>query len=340
MYSLLASVPGGIGILEGTVYGPRYLSPDDLSSHPFYDHALDIELGQAILALIEGEVMGHIMKSQSDGEVRGSIYYRELRNALQPSVGYGAMILDDKIAKATQKDGETVRKFGERLRGMFFDIQGAGDPVAPHKKVMHFLRGLNPRFHTARNELIHKQSTGQGVDFDTALRIVAEAEQAYGALMQPRSAPRVPYLARPTANAVVEECVRCFPSREDGQEDDEDQALAAGWQPRREDRAPRPFTKNCFCCRKTGHRAAECPHVPVDDVPTQPRAVVRPHKAMVAVANPSDEECRPCTHAHAPPEEAVASMAMAFPAFGSVEAQEWKDQIVSWPAALSVVHSE
>ncbi|KAE8187251.1 hypothetical protein CF328_g6976 [Tilletia controversa] len=109
IYSLLGTVPGAIGILEGIIFGPRYLNPNDPSAHPEYDEALDLELGQVIQSCIDEDTQSLLLKPISDGELRGSFFYRELRVWLVPNQGYAALKLIAKMGRHRQRDDESAR---------------------------------------------------------------------------------------------------------------------------------------------------------------------------------------------------------------------------------------
>ncbi|CAD6954924.1 unnamed protein product [Tilletia controversa] len=129
MYSLLGTVPGAIGILEGTIWGPRYLDPSDYSSHPDYDEALDLELGQVIQSCTEPSAKSLLLKTTSEQELRGSFFYRDLRVWLVPNQGYAALKLIAKMGRHRQRDDESVKQFGERLRRFYLELQSAGETL-------------------------------------------------------------------------------------------------------------------------------------------------------------------------------------------------------------------
>ncbi|KAE8229258.1 hypothetical protein CF326_g5775 [Tilletia indica] len=195
MYSLLGTVPGAIGILEGTIYGPRYLSPEDLSSHPDYDEALDLELGQVIQSSTEMDVKSLLLKPTSEQELRGSVFYRELRTWLVPNQGYSALKLIARMGRHRQREEESVRQFGERLRKFNLELQSAGETIDQNKQVGFLLAGLRSRFHAARDGIVSRQAAGEQFNFEKALRILAETEESFGAFedrrrpVQTRSVP-------------------------------------------------------------------------------------------------------------------------------------------------------
>ncbi|CAD6981738.1 unnamed protein product [Tilletia controversa] len=160
IYNLLGTVPGAIGVLEGTIYGPRYLDPDDLSAHPNYDEALDLELGQVIQSCTEPEVNSLLLKPISDGELRGSFFYRELRVWLVPNQGYAALKLIARMGQHRQREGESIRQFGERLRRFYLEPQSAGETLDQTKQVGFLLTGLRFRFQTVRDSVVSRQAAG------------------------------------------------------------------------------------------------------------------------------------------------------------------------------------
>ncbi|CAD6967694.1 unnamed protein product [Tilletia controversa] len=265
IYSLLGTVPGAIGVLEGTIYGPRYLDPDDLSAHPNYDEALDLELGQVIQSCTEPEVNSLLLKPISDGELRGSFFYRELRVWLVPNQGYAALKLIAKMGQHRQGEGESVRQFGERLRRFYLELQSAGETLAQTKQVGFLLTGLRFRFHTVRDSVVSRQAAGEAFTFEKALHILAEAEESFGAFDDQRrnatTTRTIPPLSRPSAH-VAEEDADGYGFAEDMGEDDI-QAFAAQFArnfiARRRAANGTSFSGACFNCKKTGHRAAECP---------------------------------------------------------------------------------
>ncbi|CAD6937028.1 unnamed protein product, partial [Tilletia controversa] len=265
LYSLLGTVPGAIGILEGTIFGPLYLGPNDFTSHPDYDEALDLELGQVIQSCTEPSAKSLLLKTTSEQELRGSFFYRDLRNWLVPNQGYAALKLIAKMGRHRQREEESVREFGERLRRFYLELQSAGENLDQTKQVGFLLAGLRFRFQTVRDSVVSRQATGEVFTFEKALQILAETEESFDAFDdRRRNAPAtrsVPPLSRPSAHFAEPD------TEEDGfdtdLDDEEVQAFAAHFArqfvARRKAGYGKPFTGACFVCKKTGHRAAECP---------------------------------------------------------------------------------
>ncbi|KAE8196728.1 hypothetical protein CF328_g4056 [Tilletia controversa] len=307
IYNLLGTVPGAIGVLEGTIYGPRYLDPDDLSAHPNYDEALDLELGQVIQSCTEPEVNSLLLKPISDGELRGSFFYRELRVWLVPNQGYAALKLIARMGQHRQREGESIRQFGERLRRFYLEPQSAGETL---------------------------DQTKQAFTFEKALHILAEAEESFGAFDdQRRNAPTtrtIPPLSRPSAHAAEEDMDGCSFEEDMGEEDI--QAFAAQFArnliARR--RNGSSFSGACFNCKKTGHRAAECPEErgPVRNV-SPPEAHVAQHQSGQATA----------ALAHTCGKDIACASFANVPAIGAFEAQVWEDELDALPSAMNVVTS-
>ncbi|KAE8182652.1 hypothetical protein A4X06_0g182 [Tilletia controversa] len=336
IYSLLGTVPGAIGVLEGTIYGPRYLDPDDLSAHPNYDEALDLELGQVIQSCTEPEVNSLLLKPISDGELRGSFFYRELRVWLVPNQGYAALKLIAKMGQHRQGEGESVRQFGERLRRFYLELQSAGETLAQTKQVGFLLTGLRFRFHTVRDSVVSRQAAGEAFTFEKALHILAEAEESFGAFDDQRrnatTTRTIPPLSRPSAH-VAEEDADGYGFAEDMGEDDI-QAFAAQFArnfiARRRAANGTSFSGACFNCKKTGHRAAECPE---DRDP--PRNVSSPG-AHAAQHHPSQA---PQASPHTCGKDTARASFANVPAIGAFEAQVWEDELDALPSAMNVVTS-
>ncbi|KAE8240930.1 hypothetical protein A4X03_0g8257 [Tilletia caries] len=338
VYSLLGTVPGAIGILEGIIFGPRYLDPNDLSAHPDYDEAMDLELGQVIQSCIDDDVQSLLLKPISDGELRGSFFYRELRTWMVPNQGYAALKLIGKMGRHRQRDDETVRNFGERLRRFYIELQSAGESLDQTKQVGFLLSGVRYRFQTARDSIVSRQAAGEAFGFEKALHILTEAEESFGAFedrRRPVATRPIPPLSRPSAHVAEEDI--------DGDECDSDldeedvQALAAQLARqfiarRRAQRDNRPFSGACFQCKKVGHRAAECPDVTEANPQTSvPRALLA-DKPDGSNLGPQHQHTCGKANAH-------ASFAANFPALGAFEAQMWEDELDALPAALNVVTS-
>ncbi|KAE8214414.1 hypothetical protein CF319_g9093 [Tilletia indica] len=336
MYSLLGTVPGAIGILEGMIYGPKYLDPDDMSSHPDYDEALDLELGQVIHSSIDLDVKSLLLKPNSEQELRGSIFYRELRDWLVPTAGYAGFKLLGKLGKQRQREDESIRAYGERHRKLYLDLQAAGDPLEQRKQIAFLLMGLRPKFSNVRDNVVSRTTSGELLTFEKVLRILAEAEHSFAAFEDRRpgfSGRSVPPLSRPSAHVAEDDYED---EGVDGDEEEDVQALAAQIARQIMDRRReqggykrRPFNKACFCCKKIGHRAEDCPGVDDETKVPAPRALATTDSSS---AHPLPHTCGK--------DEARASFAQV-PSLGAFEAQAWEDELDALPAALNVVtHDE
>ncbi|CAD6984063.1 unnamed protein product, partial [Tilletia controversa] len=263
LYSLLGTVPGAIGILEGTIFGPLYLGPNDFTSHPDYDEALDLELGQVIQSCTEPSAKSLLLKTTSEQELRGSFFYRDLRNWLVPNQGYAALKLIAKMGRHRQREEESVREFGERLRRFYLELQSAGENLDQTKQVGFLLAGLRFRFQTVRDSVVSRQATGEVFTFEKALQILAETEESFDAFDdRRRNAPAtrsVPPLSRPSAHFAEPD------TEEDGfdtdLDDEEVQAFAAHFA-RQRDTVPRN-------ARRTKRRKVKDHLIPVHLIPDQ-----------------------------------------------------------------------
>ncbi|KAE8206498.1 hypothetical protein CF327_g7543 [Tilletia walkeri] len=330
----LEHVPGAIGILEGMIYGPKYLDPDDSSFHPDYDEALDLEIGQVIQTSIEQDVKSLLLKPISEQELRGSVFYRELRTWLVPNQGYAALKLLTRLGRHRQREGESVRQFGERLRRFYIELQSAGEALDQNKQTGLLLGGLSDRFESARSSIVSKQAQGEQFTFDRTLRVLCESEESFGAFDNRKGNTRtVPPFSRASAHLVEDDHVDMG-----SEDDDEDtiQALAAQFARNLigRQKEQRPFTKACFCCKKVGHRASECPG-DKDDAP-KPTPSTAP-RAFAAEAQQSSKSS-PIPHTCGK-DDARASLATTIPALGAFEAQVWEDELEALPTALNVMES-
>ncbi|KAE8190200.1 hypothetical protein CF336_g5413 [Tilletia laevis] len=343
IYSLLGTVPGAIGILEGTIWGPRYLDPSDYSSHPDYDEALDLELGQVIQSCTEPGVKSLLLKTTSEQELRGSFFYRDLRVWLVPNQGYAALKLIAQMGRHRQREDESVKEFGERLRRFYLELQSAGENLDQTKQVGFFLAGLRLRFQTARDSVVSRQAAGEAFTFEKALRILAETEESFDAFDDRRrggpTARPIPPLSRPSAH-FAEEGLDEFDLETDG--DDEDiQAFAAQFArqfiARRKAGYGRPFNGACFICKKTGHRVSDCQQnqETQGQGQAQPGSTARALAAEANAAPPTPSMVHTCGK-----DSGRASYANGVPAIGAFEAQVWEDELNALPSALNVVASE
>ncbi|CAD6978314.1 unnamed protein product [Tilletia controversa] len=335
MYSLLGTVPGAIGILEGTIWGPRYLDPSDYSSHPDYDEALNLELGQVIQSCTEPSAKSLLLKTTSEQELRGSFFYRDLRVWLVPNQGYAALKLIAKMGRHRQRDDESVKQFGERLRRFYLELQSAGETLDQTKQVGFLLAGLRYRFQAARDSIVSRQAAGEAFTFEKGLQLLAETEESFDAFDdRRRNAPAtrsIAPLSRPSAHFAEEQGMD-----EEGLDSDVDeediQAFAAQFAKqfvaRRKAGYGRPFLGACFTCKKTGHRASECPQGQAEHSPAPPRALAAQREAAQHV----EDLVHTCGK-----DEARATYAHGVPAIGAFEAQVWEDELEAFPSALNVV---
>ncbi|KAE8181706.1 hypothetical protein CF328_g8757 [Tilletia controversa] len=350
IYSLLGTVPGAIGIIEGTIWGPRYLDPLDYSSHPDYDEALDLELGQVIQSCTEPSIKSLLLKTTSEQELRGSFFYKDLRVWLVPNQGYAALKLIAKMGRHRQREEESVKEFGERLRRFYLELQSANETLDQTKQVGFLLAGLRFRFQAARDSIVSRQAAGEAFTFEKALRILAETEESFDAFddrrrgghaarTTPPTARSIPPLSRPSAH-FAEEGLDGFDPESDG--DDEDiQAFAAQFArqfiARRKEGYGRPFTGACFICKKTGHRASDCQQ----NQETQGQGQGQSGSTARALAAEANATPPTSSMVHTCGKDAGrASYANGVPAIGAFEAQVWEDELNALPSALNVVASE
>ncbi|CAD6985466.1 unnamed protein product [Tilletia controversa] len=344
LYSLLGTVPGAIGILEGTIHGPRYLGPSDYSFHPDYDEPLDLELGQVIQSCTEPHIRSLLLKTTSEQELRGSFFYKDLRTWMVPNQGYAALKLIAKMGRHRQREDESARQFGERLRRFYLELQSANETLDQTKQVGFLLSGLRSRFQTTRDSVVSRQAAGESFTFEKVLQILAETEESFDAFEdRRRSAPAtrsIPPLSRPSAHFAEEDMDE---DDLDSDADNEDiQAFAAHFAKqfvaRRKVGYGRPFTGACFICKKTGHRASDC--TDSDSREGQPPAQAGPtprHQALSA----HQEKPLPTRAVHTCGKgDGNASYASNVPAMGAFEAQIWEDELDALPSALNVVKSD
>ncbi|CAD6909081.1 unnamed protein product [Tilletia controversa] len=187
-----------------------------------------------------------------------------------------------------------------------------------------------------RDSVVSRQAAGEAFTFEKALHILAEAEESFGAFDDQRrnapSARNIPPLSRPSAHA-AEEDSDGYDFAEDMGENDI-QAFAAQFArnfiARRRATNGSSFSGACFNCKKTGHRAAECPE---DRGPTQnvspPGAHVAQHQTGQATPVPT----------HTCGKDIARASFANVPAIGAFEAQVWEDELDALPSAMNVVTS-
>ncbi|CAD6942362.1 unnamed protein product [Tilletia controversa] len=187
-----------------------------------------------------------------------------------------------------------------------------------------------------RDSVVSRQAAGEAFTFEKALHILAEAEESFGAFDDQRrnatTTRTIPPLSRPSAH-VAEEDADGYGFAEDMGEDDI-QAFAAQFArnfiARRRAANGTSFSGACFNCKKTGHRAAECPE---DRDP--PRNVSSPG-AHAAQHHPSQA---PQASPHTCGKDTARASFANVPAIGAFEAQVWEDELDALPSAMNVVTS-
>ncbi|KAE8184048.1 hypothetical protein CF336_g7946, partial [Tilletia laevis] len=199
------------------------------------------------------------------------------------------------------------------------------------------LAGLRYRFQAARDSIVSRQAAGEAFTFEKVLQLLAETEESFDAFDdRRRNAPAtrsIATLSRPSAHFAEEQGMD--EEDLDSDVDDEDvQAFAAQFAKqfvaRRKAGYGRPFSGACFICKKTGHRASDCPNSQEDPAPTQAGPVARAFSARTPA---------PITHT-CDKEGGRASYANGIPAIGAFEAQVWEDELNALPSALNVVTME
>ncbi|KAL9939497.1 hypothetical protein V8E36_001314, partial [Tilletia maclaganii] len=141
----LSAIPYANEHLEGLIHGENYDQNHPEHVHELYDPQLDKELGAVLLGTIDPSCREPIFNLQGTGEHRGSFFFRAVLQYVRRSDSHTRMQIRHKIWDEQQDGKERVETYGERLRGLFLELQSLGAVVPEEDQIDYLLRGVNRR---------------------------------------------------------------------------------------------------------------------------------------------------------------------------------------------------
>ncbi|KAL9933142.1 hypothetical protein V8E36_007860 [Tilletia maclaganii] len=163
----LSAIPYANEHLEGLIHGENYDANRPGHVHELYDPQLDKELGAILLGTIDPSCRAPIFNLQGTGEHRGSFFFRAVLQYIR-----------HKIWDEQQDGKERVETFGERLRGLFLELQSLGAVVPEEDQIDYPLRGVNRRLLITQQQIVDDHHSGKVTTFEEALTRLIRAENA------------------------------------------------------------------------------------------------------------------------------------------------------------------
>ncbi|KAK0518434.1 hypothetical protein OC835_007846 [Tilletia horrida] len=248
----LSAIPYANEHLEGIIHGEKYDPDRPDFVHELYDPQLDKEIGAVLLGTIDPSCRAPIFNLQGTGEHRGSLFYRAVLQYVRRSDSHSRMQIRHKIWDEQQDTKETVETYGERLRGLFLELQSLGAVVPEEDQIDYLLKGVNRRLLITQQQVVDDHHSGKVTTFEEALTRLIRAENALEVFRR-----------EPTHTSASAQRAEAVSGRMDGMREPR-RALPGGGVSGGNKGAKGKMGSGCFWCGAMEHRIAKCPKLEED----------------------------------------------------------------------------